>query len=218
MTSKNYFISIEEKLKPHYSSRNSEILTQKLFIKGELLLYLFSKFSTNQDVNGAYLILSRLNLIGKNQEHLDDYILFTSRILLKEFRSKKVWEDFLQKYKKISLEIRLFDFDESDKLIIKESDNIPFPERRKYYSEYLNSYPEEKIHNIKFANTQGTYSFFNGDEIEKVNILHRHVGIQISSCSTKSKKGGSIKISYDELLDAAKEMDTIISEEPEWSV
>lgn len=200
--------SIREKLESHYG-KNSEGLAILDFIKVEILLYLFLRVTESRDAKKAYLLLSGLDRIGNKHIHSQyAYLLFCARIHLKKLRSQRIWEDMLAKYKKVQSKIRLFDFDdESGKVMLKVSDNIPYPGRKEAYWDYLNCLPEQRRHKVTFANVTEIYKFKNKEHNEAIQFSSNLITGTDCNAVKLNKKGGMIEVSLADLFKAAKEMD-----------
>ncbi len=189
---------------PHYSGINE--LTVRQFIKVETLLYMFLKLAGPQDANSAYLLLSGLNLIGKKDFDADDYLMFNARNVLKEFKSKVVWEEYLKKYRSISEPVRYFDFSEDNIPFVKNSENVVYPGRIQVYEQLITSGQQMSCKKAELAKPGERYTFKNDREIETVvipDIAYPANGEEIS------RKGGAIKVSLQELKKTAEEMDQI---------
>ena len=210
MANKDIFVYLEKNIKPFYSQKDSDLLTIREFVKAELLLYLNHYFGAVENAKNAYFLLSRLNIIGKPAADSDDYLLFTARIMLKELRAKKVWEDLLLRYKRVNPDIKLFKIDEKDRLTIKESENIPYSQRKVDYWELLNKYPKKKTGKVNIVNGGESYSFIRKKDIEVIKLPFIPCE-NTNELYIRVRKGEAITVSREALIKAAKEMDELIS-------
>ena len=205
MSNKVSLKKVKKDLAPYYNDGDNNIIDLNKFIKVEILLFLFHKVAPGEDVSGAYILLSGLNIIGRDNFNYDDYLMFNAKKILKELRSKKVWEDWLESYKKIRKSIRLFKF--MEKNTIGFNGDEEYFDRRKAYKAILEVYSEESKDSIKLAKAHEEYYFCYDDFCEKV--IFPELKSLKDNIKVRKKKGGSISISIAELIEAAKEMDII---------
>ncbi|MEL1135058.1 hypothetical protein AAC978_07720 [Desulfitobacterium sp. THU1] len=201
---------IEQKLKPHYSYEARRVLHITKFIKTEILLRLLNRIALDDDVKKAYLLLTRLHLIGKRTFSNEDFILYTASHILKELRSKKIWEEYLAAYKRIDTGLRLFCIEDDGGFYLTKSNNIPYYDRGHDYDKLLMNLPERKKVKTSFAGELVPYSFYHQKNPEIIRFPN-NIKLDYQP-SLKDKKGGAIKISAQNIYEAAEEMDRRLNE------
>lgn len=203
---------IEGKLKPYYSDRHRQILDINKFIKTEMLLHLFGQLTQNEEADKAYLLLTKLHLIGNRFPGKLDYLLFNASQALKEINSKNVWEEWLAAYQRIDASIRLFDFTGTNFLLQTARTNIPYSARSQDYDRFLwappAAGPEEKV---TFAGGDDVYVFYNQKFPEQIRFP-KLPQVDPATVPAKNKKGGKINLPLTEILEGAAEMEKILRE------
>ncbi len=210
---------IKNKMRPSYGIKGT--LSLHSFITFEMALTVFYELLETLDeferdcitmpVDKGYLLFSKYHLISKKTFSEKDYLLQNACLYLKEYRSKKIWEDTLDAYKREREGIRLFEIS-NGQVIEKDSSNLPYPERKEDYLQFIKSY---QIKKQASRATQGNYEYIDHSFDDR--LIHFYLDENIDKKITQKQKSINtrelITISLEELIQTAEEMKVINPED-----
>ena len=197
----------------------------KDFIKIEMLLTIIKKFNLECDINRGYYILCGYDLIKNDKKNADDFILQNARIILKKLKSKRIYKKQLEKYCNIQDEkLRYYQFEEIEvkgkiEKRIKEIDTseIYYNNRIADYINYLTNYKSFKNKSFKYVE-QGKYTYFNKNSKKEKIVVELKEELENENIANNENENlvnlvpkETIKITYEELEEAAIEMKKIDS-------
>lgn len=200
--------NIRKKFNPYYSSQNHAMKLDQ-FIMFEMALMVLLMIKKDVDPKKGYIIFTKYHTIGNWENTPDNYILQNASILLKQFRSEKIWNNTLKEYNKDEYEgIRLFDCD--DQIVHeKNTTNIVYANRKDDYMWFITTYSQAK--SGKYA-TCGNYRYINkNNEDRVVNVyIDEDMDEDFTIVSHEASPRPKIEISMDSLMEAAMEMKQIL--------
>lgn len=192
---------VKKQLKPHIGNMDVDN-----FIKTEMVLVLMESFSNFADSRKAFLLLHNYSLIGKLNHMKETAFLQRARLVLRQCSSKQRWKKLLEEYRRVPENIRLFKFIEEDDILKSACNgNIEVvTNRRAVYIDHIKNYSYTSKTNYA---DKGEYTFYlesNEPKNVHVNIPHHEPAISLSTEPKLSRE--SIKISINDLISSAKEM------------
>lgn len=196
---------IRQKMKAHYPDSRSAI-DLGLFINFEMALTIVHRFAPEADPQKGYLMFTKYEKIGKKSYTPEDYLLQAASVCLRKYRSQKIWTDVLQQYQKAMYDpIRLFEFTE-DKIVKRNTGNLPYGDRERDYLEYILSWkPSGKT---KYAG-KGTYTYdkkVRGEDKKVMVTFPEEYAGTVQQDLSRAVPREKIVLTIDQLIRAAEEM------------
>ena len=179
------------------------------FVSLECLLHYCFLYEPHIQVNKAYYILMNQHKLGR--QHLTQKAWFVDnlRVALYHLSSSTNFKRALNRYKRFPEQVRLYKTVEEK--IVQLEENGVFKERANYYEQLYNMPYEYSKTNIKLSSDKKRYFFMKkGIEIE-VDLSGYKTDFNTLTLS-REKKGGEFKITINQLLAYAQEVDDKINE------
>lgn len=206
---------IKEKFKAFYDEKKYPLNIHE-FISFEMALTVVHHFKKEANSKKGYIMFTKYHIVNQKIENpnKDSYLLQNASVLLKKYRSQKVWMDTLAEYQKKEFKgIRLFDIC-GEEILEKVSSNLPYPNRKSEYINYLLCNEGIKDDYKPNYAQVGIYEYEDSSEKFKKNLISfdemptnlQRYPLMIDKVSQKGKYREKIEVKIEDLLDAAKLM------------
>lgn len=189
-----------------YNVKENEI---KEFVALECLLHYCFVYEPHISVNKAYYILLNQHKLGRQHLTERDWFIDNLRIELYHLSSSMNFKKALNRYKRFPEEVRMYNIVEE--LIVPLQEDDVFKVRVADYRQIYNTTYEYSKTNIKISKNKKHY-LFNKQGIEIKVDLGDYKAEFNKLNHPREKKGGEFKITIQELLAYAREVDDKINE------
>lgn len=161
---------MRKKFRAFYNEKNSSLKLSQ-FVTFEMALMIVTHFKSDADPCKGYILFTKYQNIGRKGNSRDFYLIQNACIYLKKYRSEKIWNDTLEKYKKEEYNgIRLFEITE-DQIIKNDTDNLPYSNREEDYLRYLLTKRQSAERKYAMA---GDYTYYNKNNDQKKVYVSIH--------------------------------------------
>lgn len=177
----------------------------------ELLLFLINYLNIVGQIDDYYLILGGRGLISRHTFNNGDYLIQNARILLKTINQKKVYLDELMKYEN--------DEENIDKLYIREGSNfvkledvsVKINEKEELYLKLLSLDILFELPTAKYGlQDKKRYGIIIDDKPIEIKPLKSVQPVYLAKAS--KNKGGKLKVAIKDLIEEARNLDKVISD------
>lgn len=206
-----------EPLEPYFNAIQDSMPSSR-FAAIEAVLHLLLTIAPEADPRKAYLLFAQYQLIGTAQCNSMDHLLQCARNTLGYYRSRKYWQDDLSEYcgaKYAAIRAFLVTVDGDKASLSKEEPNYPhcYEMRSKEWGWFWQNTSERKQELPTAENGRFSYAFLGSEnsEFEKVSVTlsKKRVKVQSTTVFPTETCRDPIKITIDELLSCAKQMQEI---------